>query len=500
MKTIITLLALILLTVVCSAQSQLTGKTEKPRLIVLADMGNEPDEEQQIAHLLMYADKIDIEALIAVSSWHLKPGREHPYRAKLHPELLERLVRGYEQVFPNLLEHNDDWESPYNLRARIASGALEYGMSGVGEGKTTEGSDFIIRIVEREDPRPVIVVSNAGSGTLAQALYDYRKTHSAEALDSFVKKLIVMENGAQDETGAWICHEFPNIHWVRMIIPNRCYGGPTKSKIGPHVWKPYAYSSKGQDEWAHEHIRTYHGPLGELYPMRLYFHLTYNGTGPDFLEGGGIIPWLGLAMHGLTDPAQPSWGGWSGRYTSEKVKNVPSMYEPIVPLEYPFKPWSVYTDAKDQWTDPETDIEYNNAESTVWRWRQAMWDDFRARMDWCLEPFDEANHNPVAAIDGDTTDDIIMKTVKAGETMSFDASASSDPDNNSLSFVWWVYKEAGQNPYGKAIKIAGNTKPKIDLVIPADAAGKELHLILEVWDESPIVPMVDYRRVVIQVR
>ena len=35
------------------------------RLVILADMGNEPDEEQQMAHLLMYANKVDLEGLIA---------------------------------------------------------------------------------------------------------------------------------------------------------------------------------------------------------------------------------------------------------------------------------------------------------------------------------------------------------------------------------------------------------------------------------------------------
>lgn len=35
--------------------------------------------------------------------------------------------------------------------------------------------------------------------------------------------------------------------------------------------------------------------------------------------------------------------------------------------------------------------------------------------------------------------------------------------------------------------------------IPADAKGKQLHLILEVWDDSEIVNLADYRRVVINV-
>ena len=35
--------------------------------------------------------------------------------------------------------------------------------------------------------------------------------------------------------------------------------------------------------------------------------------------------------------------------------------------------------------------------------------------------------------------------------------------------------------------------------IPTDAKDKQLHLILEVWDDNEIVNLVDYRRVVIDV-
>jgi hypothetical protein len=40
---------------------------EKFRLVVLADMGNEPDEMQQMVHLMMYNNEIDLEGLIAVT-------------------------------------------------------------------------------------------------------------------------------------------------------------------------------------------------------------------------------------------------------------------------------------------------------------------------------------------------------------------------------------------------------------------------------------------------
>lgn len=486
-----------ILLLVLTTQS-LTSQTDKHRLIVLADMGNEPDEEQQMLHLLMYSDKIDIEGLIAVSGLHLRPGQKHAYRRRIHPELFERLVRGYEKVYYNLQKHSDGWISPFNLRLSIVSGQSEYGIDEIGEGKSTEGSELIIRQATNDDPRPLFIVINAGASTLAQALYDYRKNHTPEEVAAFVAKIRVMENGAQDNSGAWITHEFPDIHWVRMNFQNRGYGGPNKKDIGPHVWKPYAYSTKGQDDWAHEHIRTGHGGLGELYPMRLFFTHTFDG--PDFIEGGGTIPWLSLATSGLTNPSKPSWGGWSGRYSAEKKLNVSSLYKEIAEDEEKNKPYHVYTDVIDHWVDPETGKEYNDEYTAIWHYRQAMWNDFQARMDWCVEPFDEANHNPVAVLDGDATDAIIFREAAPRDNLNFDASASTDPDKNKLRFKWWIYKEAGRNPYEKNIQVTNPTNAKTTIKIPEDAQGKEVHLILEVWDISEIVPLVDYRRVVISIR
>jgi hypothetical protein len=160
----------------------------------------------------------------------------------------------------------------------------------------------------------------------------------------------------------------------------------------------------------------------------------------------------------------------------------------------------MYTDATDHWVDPQNGEEYNDVHTAIWPWRQAMYNDLRARMDWCVKSYDEANHHPVAVLNGDDSNTILKKEVRAGEVLSFDASGSTDPDGDKLRYYWWIYPEAGRKPYGKEVEINNPYQSKIDLKIPEDAEGKELHLILEVWDQSPIVPLVDYRRVVLTVQ
>lgn len=74
----------------------------RARLIVLADMGNEPDEVQQMLHLLTYTNELDIEGLVAVTGKYLRPDHKEVYRRTLHPELLTELIDGYAKVNPNL--------------------------------------------------------------------------------------------------------------------------------------------------------------------------------------------------------------------------------------------------------------------------------------------------------------------------------------------------------------------------------------------------------------
>lgn len=468
----------------------------RSRVIVLADMGHDPDDEQQIVHMLAMSNALAIEGLVTATGRFFRPDPPIGGVKTLMPKLFHDIIDGYAKVYPNLQRHAKGWPTPGYLHSIVADGQPGNDMAAVGAGKSSAGSRLIIDAATRPDPRPLHIIINAGANTLAQALFDYRSRHGEAATATLVSKLIVYDNSGQDDAGAWICHEFPDIHWVRGGHQNRGFGGYSNTILGPHVWQPYPYSPVGQHAWAKEHIQTGHGALGAAYPDRTV------GTTTHFIAGGGAIPWIGLAMPGLTDPTRPSWGGWSGRYTAWKAVNPLSAFEIVAADEARYFPFRAYTDTgiADSWTDPDTGLTHLDPFTPVWRWRKAMWNDLRARMDWSVAAYADANHHPVAVLNGDASDAILYRRAKPGESIPLSAAGSRDPDGDGLVYRWWVYLEAGDRPYRRTTSLTGADTAAATLTVPPDAAGRDLHVILEIWDDAADIPLVDYRRLVVEVR
>src|SRR4051812_46191031 len=172
----------------------------KTRLVVLTDISSlaagqaEPDDGQSLIRLMLYTNDFDIEGLIASSN--LGHGQ------RVRPELIRRVVDTYDKVRPNLLLHDTRYPPAEGLRGVIKAGQRIAGTKvlvaeSVGEGKDTEASDWIIRVVDRDDPRPVWVVVWGGSADLSQALWKVRATRSPEGLTRFVSKLRVHAIGDQ---------------------------------------------------------------------------------------------------------------------------------------------------------------------------------------------------------------------------------------------------------------------------------------------------------------
>ena len=76
---------------------------------------------------------------------------------------------------------------------------------------------------------------------------------------------------------------------------------------------------------------------------------------------------------------------------------------------------------------------YTSDQATIWRWRKAFQHDFAARMDWTINEFGGANHNPIAVVNGDKTKDPIFVKARIGRHVILSAIGSEDPDVDKIA-------------------------------------------------------------------
>src|SRR5262245_2989997 len=101
-----------------------SATSDRPRVIVLTDIGNEPDDSESMVRFLLYANEFDVEGLVAsTSTWQ---------RTVVHPEMIEERVRAYGRALPNLKVHASGYPQMQQLLSLIKAGRPQYGMSGVG--------------------------------------------------------------------------------------------------------------------------------------------------------------------------------------------------------------------------------------------------------------------------------------------------------------------------------------------------------------------------------
>ncbi len=325
-------------------------------MLVLTDISNEPDDEESLVRFLVYSNEYDVEGLVATTSTHL--------RERTRLDLVRRQVEAYGRVRANLLVHAPGFPSVEHLLAVAKTGQPGYGMAAVGEGRTTDGSRLILEAADRPDERPLWVSVWGGANTLAQALWDARRTRSAEEVRGLVRRLRVYAISDQDDAGAWLRREFPDLAYV--VSPStqdwKEYWRATWTGIsGDRHYRngPGHRLELVQNPWLEENVIRGHGPLGALYPRLEYI---MEGDTPSF---------LGLVRNGLGWVVSPAWGGWGGRYAWYRAHGE----------ERPT--WTNSQDSRDT-VRADDGREHTSDQATIWRWREHFQHDFAARMDWCV--------------------------------------------------------------------------------------------------------------------
>ncbi len=443
--------------VVAFATASLLG-AERPRLLVLTDIGGDPDDQQSLIRLLLYANEFEIEGLIASASG--TPGELK--EAVTQPQLIRELVEAYGQVYPRLTNHALGYPPPPELLARIRSGNPQRGRPAIGEGHDTEGSRLIVEAADRPDSRPLNITIWGGQTDFAQACWAVRSERGVDGLRKFLARIRVYDIDDQDRIADWMMAEFaPPFYVLSHAFPG--HDKREGAYRGMYLGDDEALVSR---EWMERNIRQGHGPLGALYPPR-----TWTAPNPhSAIKEGDTPSWFYFLPLGFNEPNFPDWGGWGGRF--QQATN------------------GVWRDAQDA-VGGITD-----ARSTVSRWRAAFQSEFAARADWCVMPYHEANHRPIGVVNGTLEQTVVHLDVKPGEKVRLDPGQSLDPDGDRLSFKWWRYWEAGT--WRQEVEYTVREGAILEVKIPPARRIQTLHFMLEVIDDGT-PRLTGFRRVVLTI-
>ncbi|KAF5009786.1 hypothetical protein FDECE_4022 [Fusarium decemcellulare] len=463
----------------------------KPRVFILSDISNEPDDAESLVRYLTYANQFITEGLVPTTSIWLQD--------RTCPEDMHRIVDGYAAAVANLNAHahpQHQYPPADNIRNLIRPGAPVYGMAAVGDDiPLSEGGRLLKQRVEASEEltEPLWVLCWGGTNVLAQVLYKIRQEYDATTAATLRSKIRVYAISDQDDTSAWIRTSFPDLFYISSIHAWNQYGLATWAGISGETH--YHFDQGGPDgrtiskDWVKENIQI--GPLGSTYPD------------PEFVFEGDTPTFLYLIQNGLGSREHPHFGSWGGRY----AKTDPSDYV------------NHYGDASDRVQGLDRRL-YKSNQATIWRWRESFQNDFAARIQWSMtDDFSKVNHHPVVALGQDFSTAPLEVEVEAGKSIILDASQSYDPDGDELTFRWFQYEEPSVSIWSAhkwtakvEIKSLNEQGSKVEVQTPAaDVScvefktwkplerGQLLHVILEVKDDG-LPQLTAYRRVLIQTR
>ncbi len=322
------------------------AQADRPRLAVLTDIGGDPDDTQSMVRLMVYANEFEIEALIASASGTRGELKE----AITRPDLILQVLDAYEEVLPNLRQHDTGWPDADQLRSRVVSGNRYRERQAIGAEHDTPASRLLVEQIDAGSPeRPLNIAIWGGQTDFAQAIWRVKQERGRAGFQEFARKFRVYDIQDQDGIADWMREEFPGMYYILARAPagrDRREG----TYRGMYLTGDESLTSR---DWIERHVRAM-GPLGQLYPVRTATAPNRHGC----LKEGDTPSWFFFLPLGGNQPNDPSRPGWGGRFQR----------------------------APDGWFRDLTASDTLDPRTTVSRWRPVFQADFAKRMRWCLPP------------------------------------------------------------------------------------------------------------------
>lgn len=442
-----------------------------PRVIVLTD--SETDDRCSMVHFLLYANDMQIDAIIQTNSCFQRKGWSNE-------TWLKKQIDAYEKVYPNLKTHDSNYPSPEYLRKRVYVGdenpthiklnggqckQLLPGASPIidpAEWEDTPGSDRIVEILLEQDPRPVFIQCWGGGNTAAKAFQKLKDKYSAD-YERAISKAVLYCIWYQDAAGPYI----ERFHPKATILLNHHFSGS---------WD-YGTMTNTTD-FVSRYMKNGTNPLGECYSQ-------------PYISEGDTPAFLYSISNGLRSYEHPTYGGWGGCFY--KVKGLENVYR-------------------------------DTGFGQLREWIEPAMHDFQARLQWCVtSDYTKANHKPIISVPSG-----LDFNVQSGDTVRLSADIH-DPDPVNVEALWlsrgdmWaqkgITKEMVKNNIQKYntqwrcgwyqypsgtfkdyinLHFSKENEAKMWFVAPNVEKPQTIHIILEAYDMT-IPRLTSYARYIITV-
>lgn len=444
------------------------GWEGKPRVVVMTD--GEVDDRCSMVHFLLYTNEMQVDAIIQSNSCFQRKGwSSEPW--------IEEQIAAYEEVYPNLKIHDNDYPTADELRRVIYVGdedpthipeGVSFKMVLPGDEvlidptlwPDTPGSERIVEILLEEDPRPVFIQCWGGGNTAAKAFQKLKAAYPEE-YERAIRKAVLYCIWYQDGAGTYIEQHHPGA----TILLSHHFSGS---------WDYGTMTNS--DNFIRQYLQNGENPLGKYYTQ-------------PFISEGDTPAFLYSIDNGMRSFEHPAYGGWGGRFY--RVEGFENVYRDV-------------------------------SLGSLREWLEPALRDFQARLEWCVTPrYEDANHAPEIVVS-----EGLDRVVKSGERVVLEA-AISDRDPRDVEGAWrirghmweqkgrtraWLENEPEKRieeyrtdwcqtsggSYAGAVDLRFDGKDRVVFTAPQVDEPETIHILLEAYDMA-LPRMTSYARFIVTV-